>query len=123
MYFIGNNKFPCKHICCCISNKASKSMADMRVKMTCGPQSGRVALTFVLMNVPLVAFTTLTSGFFYNDVYNLTGNVFWRILIYSQIFLIVLTNFLFVVVSSTDPGIIPARNWTSCKQDIARRYK
>ena len=123
MYFVGRNKFPCRRICCCISTSASKSMADMRVLMTCGPQSGRVALTFALMNIPLVAFTLLTSNFFYNDVYNLSGNFVWRILIYCQICLIVLTNLFFVLASSTDPGIIPARSWTSCKQDIAGRYK
>ena len=123
MYFIGNNKFPCKQLCCCMGSKASKRSADLQVLMTCGPESGKVALTFMLMNVPLIMFLVLTFNFFYKDAYNFSHNDIWRILIFCHAGLIVLTNIFFFVAASTDPGIIPARNWTSCKQDIARRYK
>ena len=115
MYFIGNNKFPCRHICCCLSSKVSKRVADLRVLMTCGPQSGKVTLTFLLTNVPLIAFIILTFNFFYNEAYEYSHNIIWRILILCHVALVMLTNIFFFAAASTDPGIIPARNWTSCK--------
>ena len=37
--------------------------------------------------------------------------------------MILIVNFWFMLVCSTDPGIIPARTWQNCKQEIARHYQ
>ena len=115
MFYIGNNKFPLKNVLCCIGNKASKKMVDLKVLMTCGPEIMKAVGTFFLTNIPLISFALYTHNFFWNDAYNLNNNNFWRILISIQIMLIPVVNVLFVLAAATDPGIIPARNWTNSK--------
>lgn len=37
--------------------------------------------------------------------------------------LLILVNLFFTLTAATDPGIIPARTWIHCKQEIARKYQ
>ena len=67
---------------------------------TCGPESKNIVLTFFLMNTPLVLFAILT----YSDFED-------RLLSTLHIAMIPVVNFWFMLVCSTDPGIIPARTW------------
>lgn len=75
--------------------------------MTCGPESGKVLMTFCLMNVPMIIFDILSYDFFAEDVSDLSS--IWRVLIIIHIILIPIVNLFFMLAASTDPGIIPAR--------------
>lgn len=81
MFFIGNNKFPCSKILCCISNKASRNLINLKVLCTCGPEYGKVTMTLLMMNVPLILFAVFTFDFFFNEVYTARDSLIWRVLI------------------------------------------
>ena len=111
MFFIGNNKFPCSKILCCISNRSSAKLINLKVLCTCGPEVGKVAMTFLMMNVPLILFPVSTFDFFFNEVYTAKDSQIWRLLICLQIALILVVNVFFTLTAATDPGIIPGRTW------------
>lgn len=119
MIFIGKNKFPCKSILCCINNKSSKKSLDLKMSLICGAEVGKCLMTFFLINIPLPLFSGLTAKFFYSE----TDLVGWQNTMTFQIILIPILNYFFLVTSLSDPGIIPGRNWTVEKQEIARKYK
>jgi palmitoyltransferase ZDHHC9/14/18 len=120
MFFVGNNKFPCKKILFCFGNRSHRKKADLQLLCTCGPESKKVAMTLLLMNVPLVLFDILTYKFFYEQGQQ---NAIWKFLIDLHIILIPIVNLFYTITASTDPGIIPARTWQNCKQEISRRYQ
>lgn len=41
---------------------------------------------------------------------------------YINVALVPLVNYYLARTAATDPGIIPARSWQGCKQEIAKRY-
>ena len=118
MYFKGRNRFPCQYILCCFSPKASPATLNLQFAMVCGPESFKVLATFFLINGPLIAFDCLSFDFFARDM----NDPLWRILIILHIVLVPVVNWFFMLATSTDPGIIPARTWYSVKGERAMRY-
>ena len=88
--------------------------------LVCGPESGKVIMTFILLNAPMALFDILSFSFFAKDASELS--IIWRALIIVHVVLIVIVNYFFFQTACTDPGIIPAREWTSLKGERARRY-
>jgi palmitoyltransferase ZDHHC9/14/18 len=88
--------------------------------MICGPESAKVLMTFLLMNVPMIVFDFLSYDFFAKDVSEISSR--WRGLIIIHVLLVPVVNWFFMLAASTDPGIIPARSWNSVKGERARRY-
>jgi len=107
MFWIGNNKFPLRQALCCISNRAKKRVTDYKVLCVCGPESGKVAMTFFLFNIPLAMLAAFYWDFFQGD------SPVWHFLMTTMAILIPVVDILFAIASSKDPGILPARVWTS----------
>ena len=63
MFFAGHNKFPCQHILRCIGNRSAKRCLDLKTMCVCGPETGKVVKTVLMINIPLIAFVSLTYGF------------------------------------------------------------
>lgn len=117
IFFIGNNRFPLIQILRCINNKFSKSVLNLKVLCVCGPESGQVLRTVLMINVPLIVFLILTFELIHSF------GLAHRLLLYFQIILLFIVNIFLILTASTDPGIIPARNWSGSKQEIARWYQ
>jgi hypothetical protein len=62
-----------------------------------------------MINLPLLIFLILTF-----DILNKSGSPN-NIVLYIQIILIFIVNIYLTFTASTDPGIIPARNWSGSK--------
>jgi hypothetical protein len=62
-----------------------------------------------MINLPLLIFLILTF-----DILEKSGSPN-NIILYIQIILIFIVNIYLTLTASTDPGIIPARNWSGCK--------
>lgn len=119
MFVVGHNLYPCKKVLCCLNNQSSKRLLDMKVAWACGPEYGKVALTLVLMNIPLFTFQYFSFDYFFFVLPEVTENNVHKGLIIAHIILAAIANLFFVVSASTDPGIIPARSWQRTTQDIA----
>ena len=51
-------------------------------------------LTFFLMNIPLFLFPILTFDFFFTEVYDYSdGNILYRILVVTQLIMVLVVNF------------------------------
>ena len=116
IYFIGNNVLPFANMCP-FGYRSSKDKIDYRLCCFCGPETGNLIRTFLMLNIPLGVFFVWSYWVFLN-----AGSPY-DILFYVQVGLLGLTNVLMLVTSGTDPGIIPGRNWTGCKPEPARKYR
>ena len=63
MFFAGNNRFPCQHILRCFNNRSKKRHLEWKMMCVCGPETGKVVKTVLMVDVPLIAFVALTYRF------------------------------------------------------------
>ena len=46
----------------------------------------------------------------------------YKSLMYANVALVPFVNYYLVRTAATDPGIVPARSWQGCKQEISKKY-
>lgn len=109
MFFAGNNRFPCQHILRCINNRSPRRHLEWKMMCVCGPETGKVVKTVLMIDVPLIAFASLTYRFMMEQA------LVYQIMMYAHVALIPLVNYYLARTAATDPGIIPARSWQGCK--------
>ena len=81
----------------------------MRVCCVCGPETNQVIKTVLMINVPIAVFCALSGATLIEE------GMPYNIMFYVMLGLLLITNVLLVLTASTDPGIVPARNWAKCK--------
>jgi glycerol uptake facilitator-like aquaporin len=66
-----------------------------------------------MINVPIAVFCGISGPALIEQ------GMPYNILFYVMLGLLVVTNILLTITASTDPGIVPARNWAKAKQEIS----
>lgn len=100
MYFIGNNKLFCNG------------------RLIFGAKPSSSLLTMLVINIPALLFSIFTakvrrftSLIQCNQFYLNEESISWKVAIFILWYFQLATNVFLFKVSTTDPGIIPARQW------------